>query len=140
MRPKKDADTVTGEEREGSSTGFPRRAYDLQERVSKFGEDVIRFVAGLPKSAMTPVLTNQLIRSSTSIAANYMEADCAESARDFRHKIAICRKEAKETVHWLRMLAAASPSMEGRLHELSREARELELILSSILRKASARQ
>ena len=58
------------------------------------------------------------MRSGTSIGANYMEADGAESKKDFRHKIAICKKEAKETMHWLRMIAKANPDKKERAREL----------------------
>jgi four helix bundle protein len=72
-------------------------AYDLEERTALFGEAVIEFCLSLPASPVTAPIINQLVRAGTSIGANYCEADEAESKRDFRHKIAICRKEAKET-------------------------------------------
>ena len=62
-----------------------------------------------------------------------MEADGAESRKDFRHKIAICKKESKETKHWLRMIANANPGIRDECLQLSQEARELSLIFSSIL-------
>ncbi|MDI6779731.1 MAG: four helix bundle protein [Bacteroidota bacterium] len=54
--------------------------------------------------------TAKLVRSSTSIGANYMEADGAESRKDFQHKIALCKKETKETKHWIRMILKANPN------------------------------
>src|SRR4029079_7660575 len=71
--------------------------YDLEERTAAFAEMVIDFVGELDRSAVTLPLISQLVRSATSIGANYCEADDAESRKDFRHKIGICRKEARET-------------------------------------------
>ena len=70
----------------------------------------------------------------TSIGANYAEADGAESKMDFRHKIALCKKEAKETMHWLRLLAKANPEHADACRDLWKETHELTLIFSAILR------
>jgi four helix bundle protein len=64
-----------------------------------------------------------------------MEADCAESKKDFVHKIGICKKEAKETTHWLNMIAVANPDKAPRCRELWKEAHELTLIFSAIINK-----
>jgi len=88
--------------------------YDLEERTALFGEIIIDFAKGLSKDSINSPLVSQLIRSATSIGANYMEADCAESKKDFCHKLGICKKEAKETTHWLRMIARANPETKGR--------------------------
>lgn len=111
------------------------KKYDLEERTAKFGEDMIVFLRTLPKDSINNPLISQAVRSSTSIGANYMEADGAESGKDFRHKIAICKKEAKETKHWLRMLAKANPERASECRKLWREAHELTLIFSAIWRK-----
>ena len=84
------------------------KKYDLEERTAKFGENIIEFARSLKKDSVNLSLINQVVRSGTSIGANYMEADGAESGKDFKHKIAICKKEAKETRHWLRMIAKAN--------------------------------
>lgn len=68
--------------------------YDLEERCCKFAENVIVFLKKLPKDRLLEPLAIQLIRSATSIGANYMEANQASSKRDFRNKITICKKEA----------------------------------------------
>ena len=115
------------------------RVYDLEERTARFGEAMIRFVGGLSKSVVSRSLISQVIRSSTSIGANYMEADGAESSKDFRHKIALCKKEAKETTHWLRMLAVAIPSETEICRELRQEAHELALIFSAVIRSSESR-
>jgi len=113
-----------------------QRIYDLEERTAKFGEDVIEFVKNLPKDEVNRSLISQVVRSSTSIGANYMEADAAESKKDFRHKIGICKKEAKETRHWFRMIAKANSNKANECRKLWREANELTLIFSSILQSA----
>ncbi len=112
-----------------------KNKYDLAERTSKFGGCVIIFAKSIRESNINRPVINQLVRSATSIGANYMEADCAESKRDFNHKIGICKKEAKETTHWLHMLAVAEPNISEKCRELWKEAHELTLIFSAIVRK-----
>lgn len=107
----------------------------MEERTARFGEDVVRFARTVTSDNVNLPLINQLVRSATSIGANYMEADGAESTKDFVHKISIAKKEAKETGHWLRMLAAACPVHRKGCRELWREAHELTLILSSMVLK-----
>ena len=109
------------------------KIYDLEERTAVFGEKIIDFVKTLPKNVINNELIRQIVRAGTSIGANYNEADGAESKRDFRHKIAICKKEAKETKHWLRMIARANPNKKAECKKLWNEAQELTLIFSSIL-------
>ena len=112
-----------------------QKVYDLEERTAKFGENIIDLCKSLPKNIINIPLINQLIKSSTSIGANYMEADGAESGKDFRHKIAICKKEAKETRHWLRMIAKANINKTKECRRLWKEVQELTLIFSSMLKK-----
>ena len=113
-----------------------KKIYDLEERTAKFGENIIDFVKTLEKNIINRPLINQVIRSSTSIGANYMEADGAESKKDFRHKIAICKKEAKETRHWLRMIARANSNKRNECVVLWQEVQELTLIFSSIIKNS----
>ncbi|MGA3282974.1 MAG: four helix bundle protein [Verrucomicrobiota bacterium] len=91
--------------------------FDLEERTAAFGESVIRFAKTIPKNPITLPLIDQVIRSGTSVAANYCEADDAVSKNDFKNKIGICRKEARETKLW-------------------QEAKELHLIFAAIWRKS----
>ncbi len=112
--------------------------YDLEERTAKLGEAVIEFCLGLRETPITRPLISQIVRSATSIGANYCEADDAESHRDFRHKICLCRKEAHETKYWCRMLAKALPDEKDAIRLLWLEARELNLIFSAIYRKTKA--
>ena len=110
-----------------------KKKYDLEERTARFGEAVIELVKTFPKDPINNPLITQMVRAGTSIGANYMEADGAQSKKDFRHKISICKKESKETKHWLRMIAKANPGRQAECQKLSREAQELTLIFSSIL-------
>ncbi len=109
------------------------KIYDLEERTGRFGEMIIEFVKTLERNEINRSLIGQLVDAGTSVGANYMEADGAESKKDFRHKIAICKKEAKETKHWLRMIRKANPYREAECHKLWQEAHELTLIFSSII-------
>jgi four helix bundle protein len=110
-----------------------KKKYDLEERTAQFGEAIIELVKTLAQNPINSPLVIQTVRAATSVGANYMEADGAESKKDFRHKISICKKEAKETKHWLRMIAKANPSRQADCQKLSKEAQELTLIFSSIL-------
>ena len=109
------------------------KVYDLEERTAVFGENTIDFVKFLPMNVVNKSLISQVVRSATSIGANYMEADGAESKKDFRHKIALCKKESKETKHWMRMIARANKDKKDMCKKLWSEAQELTLIFSSIL-------
>ena len=110
-----------------------KKLYDLEARTARFGEDIIGFLKRLKTNAISKPLITQLVRSSTSIGANYMEADGAESKKDFIYKISLVKKEAKETKHWLRMIAKANPDKKDHLRVLWKEAQELTLIFSSII-------
>ena len=116
-----------------TENGQPR--YDLEERTAKFGESIIGFCKRIKSTPITMPLITQIVKSATSIGANYCEADDAVSKKEFRLKIATCKKEARETKHWLRMLAAADESIlvESRRHW--QEAKELHLIFAAIWRK-----
>ena len=111
------------------------KKFDLEERTAKFGVKIIRFCKLVTINIITKPIINQLIRSSTSIGANYMEANGADSKKDFKSKISICKKEAKETMHWLRMIAEADPKLINESRLLWKEAHELSLIFGAINRK-----
>ena len=108
------------------------KGYDLEERTAKFGESIIRFCRAIKKYIVTMPMISQLVRSGTSIGANYMEANGASSKRDFRNKIFICKKEAQETKHWLRMMAECAPDNKDEGRKLWTEAHELTLIFQKI--------
>jgi four helix bundle protein len=109
--------------------------YDLAERTEKFGVSVIDFARLIPKDVVTLPLISQFVRSGTSMGANYCEADGAESKKDFKHKIGICKKESKETKYWLKIIMKAVPELTEEAKRLWQEAQELTLIFSSIYKK-----
>ncbi len=115
-------------------TNEKRTKFDLEERTGRFGEEVIRFSKKIPENVITRPLISQLIRAATSIGANYCEADDAESRKDFKHKIGICKKEARETKHWLRMIVVSVPDLKDEARKLWQEAKELNLIFNAIVR------
>ncbi len=108
------------------------KKYDLEERTTLFSEAIIELCKNTPKNILTIPIINQLIRSGTSIGANYMEANGASSKKDFKNKIFICKKEAKETKYWLRLLAKACSELADECRLLWQEAQELTLIFSKI--------
>ena len=110
------------------------RTFDLEERTARFGEAVIAFANRMPLNQVTTSLIPQLVRAATSIGANYVEADDADSKKDFRFKIGLCRREARETKHWLRMVVAAEPQLREEARTLWQEAKELNLIVGAIRR------
>jgi len=111
-------------------------AFDLEERTALFGEAVIHFAKTISKNCITTPLISQVVRSGTSVGANYCEADDAVSKKDFKNKIGTCRKEACETKLWLRMIAAAEPELKTEARKLWQEAKELHLIFAAIWRKS----
>lgn len=108
------------------------KKFDLEERTAQLGETVIRFCGSLRQTAITTPLIKQIIRSSTSVGANYREANGASSKKDFRNKIHICKKEAQETEHWIRMLSVALPNQKQELRAMWQETHELVLIFQKI--------
>ena len=118
-----------------SNTQTSKPKYDLEERTAKFGEEIIKFAQKIPKNPITLPIINQIIRAGTSVGANYLEADDAESKKDFVHKISISKKESRETKHWLRMTVIAVPELKDEARKLWREAQELNLIFATIIRK-----
>lgn len=112
---------------------FMKKIYDLEERTGKFGEAILDLANKVPDGITNRILKSQLVRSGTSVGANYMEADAASSKRDFIHKMAISKKEARETQHWLRMVKKQNPSLERELVVLLKEVQELVFIFSTII-------
>jgi len=110
--------------------------YDLEERTAKFAESVIELMKKLPQNSINKRMVEQCVGSSGSIGANYCEANEAESKRDFQHKIGICKKETKETKHWIRLLAKANPEFTEEFRVIWQEAQELLLIFSSIIKSS----
>jgi len=102
--------------------------FDLEERTAKFGEAVIDFAKLIPESPLTYWLISQLV------GANYCEADDSVSKKEFLLKIGTCRKEARETKYFLRMIVRAIPELKPQASVVWREAKELHLIFSKIRR------
>jgi four helix bundle protein len=111
-----------------------KRVYDLEERTARFGEAIIDFAKTIPQNPVTNRIITQLIGAGTSVGANYVEADDAVSKKDFLKSIGTCRKEARETKHFLRMSACAVPELKPQARKLWMEASELHLIFSRIWR------
>jgi four helix bundle protein len=109
------------------------KIFDLEERTALFGESVILFCRKIKQDIITKPIISQIIRSSTSIGANYAEANGASSKKDFKNKIHICKKESEETKYWLRMLSVASRECKDDARKLWREAQELTLIFGKIV-------
>ncbi len=106
--------------------------YDLEERTMRFSENMIELVKEIKIDEINKSIINQLVRSATSVGANYCEANGASSKKDFRNKIHICKKEIKETKYWLQLLAKANSEKKDVIKELWKESQELTLIFSKI--------
>lgn len=116
------------------------KKYDLEERTAKFGEGIISLAKKIPTNYVTQRIIPQLVASGTAIGANYCEADDAESGKDFKHKIGIAKKEARETKYWLRMVANTVPDLNEESEKLWQEAKELHLIFNAISKKVSSKK
>jgi four helix bundle protein len=109
------------------------RPYDIQDRALLFATEIVDFCRpALPPGMIVRELARQLLRSGTSIGANLEEADAGQSKPDFRSKIAISRKEARETRYWLRLMVHTDPQLQPRADPLIDEARQLINILTTI--------
>lgn len=113
-----------------------RHKFDLEERTAKFSVSILSFCRTITINYLSENQIRQLIKSATSIGANYMEANGSDSKRDFRSKISICKKEAKETTYWLRILINLFPNKKDELKTLWTEAQELLLIFSAIIKNS----
>ena len=114
------------------------KRYDLEGRTLNFSKRVRGFASRLPRTVANSEDIRQLVRSSGSIGANYIEANESLGKRDFLMKIRICRKEAKETGYWLKLLDLGSQSERER-DDLLGESIELMKIFGSIIEKSSSK-
>lgn len=112
------------------------KRYDLEERTLKFAKEVIAFVKTIPKTTANVEIVKQVIRSSSSVGANYIEANESLSKKDFVMRIKICRKEAKESIFWFKLIETKTPESERKRKELIEEATQLVKIFSSIVEKS----
>lgn len=111
------------------------KQYDLEDRTLEYGKRVIRMAKTLPKNTVNFKLIDQVIRSGTSMGANYREANETETKKDFKFRMRICRKEGKETIYWLHLIIEANPEFETRIKPLLQETTELVKIFAAILVK-----
>ena len=114
--------------------------HDLEKRTKDFALKVIQFVGSLPKNKVTDVLGYQLLKSGTSIGANYREANRAESHNDFIHKIGIVEKEASESQYWLELFGQTDLGSREEQKWLVRECGELVAIFTAMGRTAKSRR
>lgn len=112
---------------------------ELEMRTKRFALQVIRFVSNLPKSKAADVLSYQVLKSATSIGANYREANRSESKADFIHKVALVEKEAAETQYWLELMEQAGIGENDTCKYLLQEASELLAIFTAIGKTTKAR-
>ena len=106
--------------------------YDLEYRTKNFSKSVIVCLSKLLLDYRNKNIISQLLRSATSVGANYCEANNASSKKDFKNKIFICRKEIQETKYWLELLALTNFSAKEDLKKIWQEAHELSLIFNKI--------
>ena len=113
------------------------KQYDLEDRTFLFAKEVRTFIKDIPRTVASIEDTKQLVRSSGSIGANYIEANESLSKRDFLMRIKICRKEAKESRYWLQLIEVSEDSKLKEIRDvLVQEATELTSIFGAILRKS----
>jgi four helix bundle protein len=113
------------------------RKYDLDERTFQFARNVGIFVRDLKKSVLSIEYGKQLIRSSASIGANFVEANDALGKKDFIMRMRIARKEAKESVYWLNLMKETIGNIDlVKIKELTSEADEIKRIISAIIIKS----
>ena len=106
------------------------RRYDLEERTLVFAKSVIAFISTLPKTLANIEISKQLVRSSGSVGANYIEANESLSKKDFIMRIKICRKEAKESCYWLKLTECGNgcePKRDGLIQESSELIKNIRL-------------
>ncbi|MEK7653073.1 MAG: four helix bundle protein [Patescibacteria group bacterium] len=109
--------------------------YDLEDRTLEYGKRIIKMGQKLPKNKINFRLIDQVVRSGTSMGANYREANETETPKDFQFRMRICRKEGKETIYWLNLIVEANPKLAKRMEPLMQETVELVKIFASILKK-----
>lgn len=108
---------------------------NLEKRLLEFAKKVAEFCKKIPKDSINYGFTSQLARSSSSIGANYIEANESLSKKDFYHRIKICRKESKETVYWFEIVGYHNSQLLDESNILKSEASEYLRLFSSIILK-----
>src|SRR3989344_4265954 len=121
-----------------TETQNPKR-YDLEDRTLTYGKRIIALCKSLVKNSINLPLASQLIRSGTSVGANYREANETSTKKDFLFRMRICRKEAKETGYWLKIIVEANPELESQIAPLLQETTELVKIFATIIIKSEVK-
>ncbi len=111
---------------------------ELKKRTKKFAVDIIKFIGVLPFNPSLKILSNQLVRSATSVGANYRSASRGKSSADFINKIIICEEEADESVYWLELMEETGLVSKDLIYLLQKEANELTAIFTAIGKTAKA--
>jgi four helix bundle protein len=137
IKQKPNAEEANQKRRGGASAQAGKKPFDLEERTALFGETILTFVRALPQTPITAPLITQLVKSGTSVGANYCEATETGTKKEFRNFVSICRREAKEGKFWLRMIAKAVPASAETARGLWSEENELHHIFNSIHRKTA---
>lgn len=109
---------------------------ELEKRLKEFALRVLKLVKSLPLTEENRIYGRQVIRSSSSIGANYAEATCAHTKPDFLHDINKCRKESKESVYWLELIYEANPDHQERMEDLIDESKQIFKIFMSSVKTA----
>jgi four helix bundle protein len=115
------------------------RRFDLNERTRKFALRIIKMFTALPKNPVARVLGEQVLRSGTSVGANYCEADAARSKAEFISKMGDSLKELAETIYWLELLVASGSVRAAKTQPLISETKELRAIFAAIIQNARKR-
>ncbi|MEO8232984.1 MAG: four helix bundle protein [Ignavibacteriota bacterium] len=111
--------------------------YDLEERTFQFAKSVCLFMKSIPKTISNVEYSKQVIRSSSSVGANYIEANESLGKKDFVMHLRISRKEAKESIFWLRLISETNDEIyRNKCNDLILEATELKKIFSAIIEKS----
>lgn len=111
------------------------KIYNLEDRTLEFSKRIAKMCYALPKNTINEIYIKQILRSASSIGANYIEANESLGKKDLKMKIKIARKEAKETTYWLNLIIAANSNFQKRIEPLVQESIEIRNILSTILNK-----
>lgn len=108
----------------------------LEKRLLEFSSDILKLVKSLPKTPENKIYGSQILRASSSIGANFAEATCAHTKKDFTHDMNKSRKESKETIYWLKLISEGNPPFREKIKKLSTEALEIFKIFSSAVKTA----
>jgi four helix bundle protein len=112
--------------------------FNLRERIFAFVQNIFQLVKVLPTNRINDILIHQMVRSATSIGANYEEADGTPTKKDFSYKMSLVKKEAKETKYWLKLIQMNNhKTLQTKVEELMKENEELVRIFATIIIKSS---